>query len=98
MHDHAVTAKDLLGGIIVTGGKDGGYEENVCGLDSRLRIWRVDGTGGEDGDQVVKDIGVPALMTWDLAAVGNQVVVSLCKRGRATVEVWELEERENMKK
>ncbi|MCJ1249129.1 hypothetical protein MMC30_006352 [Trapelia coarctata] len=83
MHDHAVTTRDLLGGVIVTGGKDGGYEEDVCGLE---------GEYGEEGDEDIKDIGSPVIVIWDLACVGNRIVVSSLKRGKPTVEVWEVED------
>ncbi|MCJ1286067.1 hypothetical protein MMC26_005409 [Xylographa opegraphella] len=46
-HDHAVTAMALYRGLVVSGGKDGGGYENACGLDAWVRVWDVDGGGGE---------------------------------------------------
>ena len=93
MHDHAVTARDLLGGVTVTGGKDRGYEEGVCGLDSRPRMWKVDGKGVEGGMESIKEIGVLAVMICSLVTVRNKVVVSLSRGGDRLLRCGSTRER-----
>ncbi|MCJ1389137.1 hypothetical protein MMC18_001991 [Xylographa bjoerkii] len=97
MHDHAVTARGIANGWLVTGGKDGGYETDFCGLDARLRAWDVDAKGIEGKDQEKTEFGTPAIAVLGMEVVRSRVVVSMIKRGRPMVEVWEVDRQGNGK-
>ncbi|MCJ1399430.1 hypothetical protein MMC11_002632 [Xylographa trunciseda] len=90
MHDHAVTARGIANGWLVTGGKDGGYETDVCGIDSRIRAWNMDAMRTEGNEHGKEEFGTPAMMIRDLKVVPGRVVVSMVKRGKPTIEAWEV--------
>lgn len=85
LHDHAIVTRGMLGPWLVTGGKDGGGEEDVCGLDCSVRRWKVDGQDAA----TVNDIGPPAVVVWGLVCLNDRIVVSLMRRGKPTVEIWD---------
>ena len=91
MHDHAILARDIIDGCLVTGGKDGGLESDYCGLDSRFRLWNMYALGKDNEVYERKEYGTPAQMIWSLGVVQDRVRLSMMTRARPTVEVWELE-------
>lgn len=87
LHDHAIVTRCMLGPWLITGGKEGGGEDNVCGLDCSRKAMRIDGSDSE----VFRELGMPVVMVWAAAsseALGR-VVFSLRQRGRPTLEIWE---------
>lgn len=95
LFDHAIICRTLTAGgkWLLAGGKEGGREENVCGLDGRLRALKLDSLGGE-GKTEVKELGEPSLVIYDMKCVGKgegeRLVVSLMRKGRAWLEVWDV--------
>lgn len=85
LYDHAITSRCIFGPWLVTAGKHGGGEANVCGLDHRMKIWRIQG-------EIVaaEEVGLPALVIWTTTSLKSStaVAVSLMKRGRPTLEIW----------
>jgi len=86
LHDHAIVARCMLGPWLITGGKEGGGEENVCGLDSSVKAWRL------DEPEVVMEVGMLVVMVAAVASLelSRRIVLSLFKRGRPTLEIWAL--------
>ena len=90
LFDHAIVARTLSndGKWLFAGGKEGGGEEDVCGLDGRVKAWNL--KRGDAGE--VKQLGYPAQVVWNLQCVkGDRLIVSLMKKGRAHAEVWNVE-------
>ncbi|KAH8596006.1 WD40-repeat-containing domain protein [Bisporella sp. PMI_857] len=84
LYDHAVTSRCLLGPWLISAGKDGGGEENVCGLENRMKACRIDGT-----ETNVLELGMPVVKVWSIATlegVGKTVLI-LMKKGKPTLEI-----------
>ena len=91
LFDHAITCRSLSehGQWLFVAGKDGGKEDNVCGLYNGIKAWKLPADG--NGEVVVKKIGSPCPVVWDLAYVrGGKLFVSLMRRGKACAEVWDV--------
>jgi hypothetical protein len=86
LYDHAILARCMLGPWLITGGKDGGGEGDICGTDCSVRAWRVDGLDSK----AVREVGTRVIMVWavgSLEALGR-VILLLMKRGRPMLEIW----------
>ncbi len=72
---------------LLTGGKDGGGDDNACGIDASVKAWKVDGP--DIG--IVKQIGLSAETVWEVVSLdeSRRVVVALMRRGRPMLEIWE---------
>jgi WD40 repeat protein len=94
LFDHAITCSAITINEkwFVAGGKDGGEESNVCGLEGRVRALRLDSFEGKD-KAVIKELGYPSLTVWKMKSFkvdrGERLVVSLMKKGRAWLEIWD---------
>jgi len=86
LYDHAVTGRYLLSNWLITAGKHGGEEENVCGLDNRLKIWKI--RGEEIGP--AEEFGLPAPKIWGIAGLvsSKSIAVSVMKKGRPMLDIW----------
>ena len=108
--DHAVTATTLLDAgndpYIISGGKDGGDADDVCGLDAKVILWKPGRGGdaadgevgkGENDDKAVARnevhlLGGPAQAVWRVQSRGQELLVAAMRRGRAVLELWGFEE------
>jgi len=84
-HDHSVIDRCMLGPWLLTTGKDGGGERDVCGLDSRLKSWNI----GENNCLVV-ELLQPVVAIWSVVTLESlgKVVLALMKKSRPTLEIW----------
>ena len=94
LFDHAIVCRALTasGKWLLAGGREGGGEEDACGLDARTKALRLDSLVGE-GMVEVRELGPPSLAVFAMRCVerrgGEVLVVSLMRRGRAWLEVWD---------
>lgn len=86
MFDKAIVSRSMHGPLIVAGGKNGGAEENACGLDACVRAWSVDRNGSEKAF----DMGGSTVVVWNVGSIDGRVVASLQRRGKPAVEIWRL--------
>jgi WD40 repeat protein len=91
MHDHSATSMDVHQTlpIMVTGGKDGGPAENVCGLDNSVRVWGFlkDVPAGEG--EHYQQLSMPSVHVCKVKFVGDKLVVVLHKKGKMVLEIWD---------
>jgi hypothetical protein len=81
-----VTARCIVDDWLVTAGKMGGGEENMCGLDRRLKIWKI-----HDHDfGPAEEVGLPMVMIWAIVGLksSRSIAISVMKRGRPMLEIW----------
>lgn len=87
LHDHAVVARCMLGPWLITGGKEGGGDDNVCGIDCTVKVSKIDSSDSQD----IREIGTRSVVVWKIASLesAGKFVSLLMKRGRPTLEIWE---------
>jgi len=85
LYHHAVTSRCVLGPWLITSGKNGGGEQNVCGHEQSLKTWKF----GKDDARVI-NLGQPVVGVWSVVALegSEKIGVVLMKKGRLTLEFW----------
>lgn len=82
--------RTLLSNILVTGGKEGGGLDNVCGLDCSLKSCDLEMLL-QGGDVRPIEHGLPCRSLWKVQAIRARMVVCLFKRGRPYLDIWSLD-------
>ena len=72
LFDHAVLCRVITTeGWLVAGGKEGGSQEDVCGLDAQVKALKLANLDNESTTEV-KELGDPSLAVWDLKIVNHE--------------------------
>ena len=83
MFDKSFVSRCIFGPWLIAAGKNGGPVDDVCGLDSRVRTWRVDGKGAKD----VVDLSAAVPSVWKVDCIDDKVVACLMLRGQLAVQI-----------
>jgi len=86
LFDHAITARCVFNDWLVAAGKEGGGEENVCGLDNRIKTLKI----GVNNNVQIIELGLPVVQVWSLVALERfgKVIAVVRRRGIPMLEIW----------
>lgn len=92
IHDHSFLTYTITDNTFFSGGKEGGGPKNVCGLGCSLKSCDLarllDGKEEEHG-QVVEH-GSPSSTLWKVRVQADKLAVCLMRRGKPSLEIWDL--------